>query len=219
MSDIDSGPQVHAVTRELRDVERDGEPMKAVVATQTYADPIADVWDALTTPERLARWFAPVSGDFRLGGRFQIEGNAEGEVLTCEEPHTLAITWEFNGGVSWVDVVLAEVDGGTRLTLTHTAPPIPGFWDTYGPGAVGIGWDLALLGLALHLPDPERDTRAEALATWEGGDDYRAFVDGTAASWAAAARTAGVDAEVAAGWEAATAAFYKGEEAPPEGGS
>jgi hypothetical protein len=30
-----------------------------------YDAPIADVWDACTDPERIARWFLPVSGDLR----------------------------------------------------------------------------------------------------------------------------------------------------------
>ena len=31
---------------------------------------IDDVWDACTNPERIPRWFLPVSGDLRLGGRY-----------------------------------------------------------------------------------------------------------------------------------------------------
>ena len=31
-----------------------------------------DLWEALTSAERIPRWFAPVSGDLRLGGRFQV---------------------------------------------------------------------------------------------------------------------------------------------------
>ena len=37
--------------------------------------------DALTDPERIGRWFLPISGDFRLGGRYQFEGNAGGKIL------------------------------------------------------------------------------------------------------------------------------------------
>ena len=44
------------------------------------------MWDACTDPERIGRWFLPVSGDLRLGGRYQLEGNAGGEILRCEPP-------------------------------------------------------------------------------------------------------------------------------------
>ncbi|KAM3558191.1 hypothetical protein ARSEF4850_004727 [Beauveria asiatica] len=37
----------------------------------------AALWDALTKPERLATWFAPVSGGLRTNGRY-ITGNASG---------------------------------------------------------------------------------------------------------------------------------------------
>ena len=40
----------------------------------------------------------------------------------------------------------------TRLTLEHIAHEDEEglkFWDQFGPGAVGVGWDLALLGLAV----------------------------------------------------------------------
>lgn len=53
----------------------------AVSLTRTYDADVDDVWDALTNPERLPRWFSPVTGDFRVGGAYQIEGNAGGQIL------------------------------------------------------------------------------------------------------------------------------------------
>ena len=44
------------------------------------------MWDAVTSAERIPRWFLPISGDLRLGGRYQLEGNAGGEVLECAPP-------------------------------------------------------------------------------------------------------------------------------------
>src|SRR5689334_14709983 len=98
--------QVGAVSRALESTERDGAPARVLSATRTYPAPAADVWDALTDPDRIARWFLPVSGDLRLGGRYQLEGNAGGTVETCDPPHSLALTWEFAGDVSWVAVTL-----------------------------------------------------------------------------------------------------------------
>ena len=62
---------------------------------RTYDAPIEDVWDALTNPERIGRWFLPISGDYRLGGRYQFEGNAGGEILDCERPHRLRVSWVY----------------------------------------------------------------------------------------------------------------------------
>ena len=56
--------------------------------------PIEDVWDACTTAERIGRWLMPVSGDLRrLGGKYQLEGNAGGEIVSCEPPRLLRVTW------------------------------------------------------------------------------------------------------------------------------
>ena len=107
--------------------------------------------DALTNPERIPRWFLPVSGDLRLGGRYQLEGNAGGEITACDPPHHLALTWEFGGEVTSVDVRLAEEPGGgTRLRLEHAGHVDDERWAEFGPGAVGVGWDLGLLGLDQH---------------------------------------------------------------------
>jgi uncharacterized protein YndB with AHSA1/START domain len=120
---------------------------------RTYDTTVADVWDAVTNGERIPRWFLPIEGDLRLGGHHQLQGNASGEVIACDPPTHLAVTWEFGGAVSWADVHLADdPDGGARLRLEHVAL-VEGIdiWDQFGPGAVGIGWGLALFGLAEHL--------------------------------------------------------------------
>jgi uncharacterized protein YndB with AHSA1/START domain len=150
METIDITTHLGAIHREVRDVERDGRPARAVVAARTYDTDIDDLWSCVTDPERLPRWFLPVTGDLRVGGRYQTEGNAGGTILACEPPTHLSLTWEFGGDVTWVEVHLSAADGGTHLRLEHTAHPGP-HWDQFGPGAVGIGWELALLGLAAHL--------------------------------------------------------------------
>ena len=62
-------------------------------SSERYDSPIEDVWEALTTPERISRWFLPISGDYRLGGRYQLEGNAGGEILECDRPHRFRVSW------------------------------------------------------------------------------------------------------------------------------
>ena len=156
MTDFRHTPADHlgTVTREIRDGERDGVPLRVLVVERDFAAGAGDVWSAVTSPDRIPRWLAPVTGEFRVGGRFQVENNAGGEVLACDAPTHLAITWEFGGHTSWVDVTLTEDDGHTRLSLEHSAPVTPEMWEQFGPGAVGIGWEMMLMGVAEHLEDP-----------------------------------------------------------------
>ena len=117
--------------------------------------------DAVTNGERIPRWFLPVSGEFELGGRYQLEGNAGGVITACERRSHFAVTWEFGNDVSWVEVRCSDDGaGGGRLTLTHTRQ-VSEHWEEYGPGAVGVGWDLGLPGLAIHLAQP-----AEPISPW-----------------------------------------------------
>src|SRR5437667_221963 len=79
--------------------------------------PLGDVWDACTNPERIARWFLPVSGDLREGGSYQLEGNAGGRIERCDPPHGFTATWEWGGNVSWIELRLREAnDGGEGVT-------------------------------------------------------------------------------------------------------
>ena len=148
-----------AVQRSLSFLERDGQSASAVTLSRTYATTVADLWDAVTSGERIPRWFAPVSGALELGGRYQVEGNAGGTVTGCEPLSSFAQTWEFGGDVSWVEVHLsADGTDGAVLTLTHTAI-LSEHWDTYGPGAVGVGWEMGFLGLASISPNRQRQSR------------------------------------------------------------
>ncbi len=69
---------IGADVREVGGREHEGRTARVVVATRSYDTTIEDVWDALTNAERIPRWFLPVTGDFRPGGRYQFEGNAGG---------------------------------------------------------------------------------------------------------------------------------------------
>ena len=200
-----------AVRRSLTTVARDGEQMRLLTVERTFDAAPDEVWSALTDAERIHRWFMPVSGDLRPGGTFQLEGNAHGEVLECVPPERLAVTWVHgDGATSWVDVTLRPTDAGTLLQLDHTAPVDPALWDQFGPGAVGIGWEMGLLGLALHLTDPTAVPRDQT----EGSPELTELVRGSSEGWAEASTAAGTPAEEArAAAERVTAAYT----APPEG--
>ena len=183
-----------AVTRELRAGERDGAPTKIAVARREYATDPADLWNALTDPQRIPRWFLPISGDLSVGGRYSFEGNASGVVESCDAPNRFAITWEMMGEPSWLSITLTPAAGGTTLELVHEAHVPEEFWGVYGPGAVGIGWDGALMGLALHL-ESGAAVDPELAMTLPFTDEGRAFYRAAADGWTDAAIAAGEDAE------------------------
>ena len=85
---VDVLGQLGAVSRGLRTEVIDGERSNVQTLEQTYPSPVADVWDAVTDPARIARWFMPVSGELELGGTYQLEGNANGTILECEPPNS-----------------------------------------------------------------------------------------------------------------------------------
>ncbi|MGB2555488.1 SRPBCC family protein [Cellulosimicrobium cellulans] len=183
---------------------------RVITLERTYPADVEDVWDAVTDPERIPRWFLPVTGDLRVGGTYQVEGNAGGEIRACEAPRLLRLTWVMGPPTpkdsSVVEVRLAPApDGGTTLTLEHTAVVPPEMWDQFGPGAVGVGWDGALLGLGLHL-DGGATLDPEAVL---GSPELRAFNVASSEAWGAALAAAdGLDADDVAARVAATTAFY-----------
>lgn len=209
---FDLAAHLGAMHREVRNLERDGQPAKAVVASRVYDTTAADLWDALTRPERIRRWFAPVTGELRLGGRYQVEGNAGGTITACEPERSIALTWEFGGITSWVNLRLLPEAGGTRLELEHVAHLSP-HWDQYGPGAVGVGWDLSFMGLSRHLAEPDADLPAEAVAGWGETQEAKDFMRSASDDWGRAAIGSGEDRDHALKAAEATRRFYTGE--PP----
>jgi hypothetical protein len=107
--------------------------------------------------------------------------------------------------VSEVELRLAATgDGATTLELEHTAIVPDDRWDEYGPGAVGVGWDGGMLGLALHL----RGGSIEDPAAWQLSDEGRAFHTRSSEAWGAANVAAGADPAAAARAVESTTTFY-----------
>jgi uncharacterized protein YndB with AHSA1/START domain len=196
---IDPIKQTDAVSREV-DEATDGH---TVVLTRRYDGEPADVWDACTNAERIPRWFLPVSGELHEGGRYQLQGNAGGTIERCNPPTELAITWEFGGQVSRVQLRLsADGQGGTVLRLAHTVPD-DAKWQEFGPGAVGPGWDLTLLGLASHVGDIE-----SAGPTWMRSPDGVRFLNLVSSGWRQAQLASGADVRAAEAAAERTLAFW-----------
>jgi uncharacterized protein YndB with AHSA1/START domain len=179
-----------------------------VTVSRAYATDAADLWAACTEPERIARWFLPVSGELRLGGRYQLEGNAGGTITACDPPRSFDATWEYGGGTSWIEVRVEPDGDGARFTLAHIAHVDDDHWRTYGPGAAGIGWDLGLLGLAAHVEGG--GVAPEQAEAWSTSDEGREFITRTGRAWAVADTQAGLDPADADARADRTIAFYTG---------
>ncbi|WP_135459563.1 SRPBCC family protein [Mycobacterium sp. DL99] len=192
---IDVQHQLNAVRRSVGRKTFEAREARVVSVSQTYDTDAADLWDACTSIERIPRWFLPVTGDMQLGGRFQLEGNASGEVLSCDPPRTFTTTWEAMGATSWVEVTITPA-GEDRATFTldhimHSGDDDE-FWLQFGPGAVGVGWDSALLGLAGYLSAGGRITPEEG-AAWAAGEEGRGFMTSASELWYQADLAAGED--------------------------
>src|SRR5262249_1898944 len=106
-----------------------------IVTTREFDAPIELVFDVLTKPEHVSKWFAPFTDevtecsiDLRVGGTYHIvfvtedgtECSFRGTYLEVEPPTRTVATWLFEG---WPDadavesVDLHEADGVTRLTM------------------------------------------------------------------------------------------------------
>ena len=211
--DFDVQGHLDAVNRSVSSLERGGQPAREVTLSRTYPTIVEDLWDAVTNSQRIPRWFLPISGKLEPGGRYQLEGNAGGVITACERPAHLALTWEFGEDVSWVELRLSvDRAGGARLTLTHTAH-LSEHWGDYGPGAVGVGWELGLLGLAMHLTQPSEPKPDDA--TFAASQFGKAFITGSSKGWGQAAVAAGADPVAAGAAARRTTAFYTGESAEP----
>ncbi len=207
---IDVTHQISAVRRTVGSRVLEAGEARVVTVAQTYDASLEDVWDACTNAERIPRWFLPVEGDLRPGGRYQLRGQAGGTIERCDPPTSFAATWEYGDEVSWIELRLtAEGDERTRFELEHVAHVDDERWAQFGPGAVGIGWDLALLGLVLHLASGDT-VDPEAVAAWTASDDGRAFIVGSSRGWRDASVADGTDPAAADAAEAGSTGFYTG---------
>jgi len=212
---LDVVQQINAVSRRVGTRVFGPGEARIVTLTQTYAADQDDVWDACTNPERIPRWFLPVTGELKLGGRYQLEGNAGGTIERCDPPKSFFVTWEFGEQTSWLEIrIVPEVEGKTRLELEHIAP-VDDMWNQYGPGAVGAGWDGALLGLTLHLSEGNPSVTPETAAEWAMSAEGIQFMTESVERWYAADVASGRDEQTARAAADRVKAAYTTPPEPP----
>ena len=109
---------------------------------QTWETDAADLWDAVTDPERLARWFAPIVGTPAVGGEFGIhfdDGDVPGmTLLSCDPGRGFTFVWPMESGPTEVRVeVHPATPTSSTLVLTHRllsrakAPEYGAGWTAY----------------------------------------------------------------------------------------
>lgn len=216
---IDVTEQINAVERTVGSRTLPAGEARVITVSQTYKTDIDELWNICTDPERIPRWFLPISGELKVGGRYQFEGNAGGTIERCEKPDFFSATWEYGDQASWIEVRLTAQPSGTRFELQHIAQVDDDLWAQYGPGAVGVGWDSGLLGLAGYLSSEAAVTPEDA-AAWTMSDEGRLFMTLSSRAWCEASVAAGTDETAAqAAADRVTAAYTAAPEegeTPPE---
>lgn len=130
----------------------------AVRVEDVYDTDIDDLWAACTTPERLARWIAQVSGGLHEGGTvhavFTSTWNGPARIEVCDAPHHLLLTTEpGTEDEGQLEAWLTPVGSQTKLVVEERGLPV---------GSLhfhGAGWQVHLedLGRSLANDGPAHD--------------------------------------------------------------
>jgi uncharacterized protein YndB with AHSA1/START domain len=209
---IDVNHQINAVRRTVGTRVLEAGEAKVVTVSQSYPTDPDDLWHACTNIERIPRWFLPISGELNVGGSYQLEGHANGTILTCDPPKNFTATWEYGGNVSWIDVsISSEGPDRAKLVVEHIGDVDDENWREFGPGAVGMGWDSMLLGLAIHLGTGESIDPSFG-QQWTGTEDGRRFLTLSGEDWYTANVALGEDPAAARALADRCLEAYLGEE-------
>lgn len=176
------------------------------LVTELHA-PIDQVWTAVSEASSISTWFVPVTGELQRGGSYELEGNASGQILDCDAQRSFRISWVMGRGpYSEMELKVTPVGPSlTMLEIDHIAVVDPQMMETYGPGSVGVGWDLTLLSLKQFLQGvPSGLGHAPSPA------ESAPLITSSSESWAKAWSVLGVDPEKAAQAAANTTALYTG---------
>jgi uncharacterized protein YndB with AHSA1/START domain len=208
---IDYADEIDAVHREVGPEPTEPGRGRTVLLRRVYGNEVKDVWDACTNPERISGWLLPATGDLRVGGAFRLEGSAHGTILRCEPLRMFRLTWAYGRGAadfggSEVEVRLTDGgDGRTVFELEQTTAYDRDTWDEFGPGLSGVGWDLLVLELTLHLRGEVRDATP---SPWQVSPDAARFIERSSRAWGVANEDAGASPADAATAMHNTTSFY-----------
>jgi uncharacterized protein YndB with AHSA1/START domain len=131
----------------------------AVRVEDVYNTDIADLWSAITEPDRLARWIATVKGDLRVGGivetRFTSTWEGPGRIDVCEPPNHLLITMEpGTDDEAVIEAVLTAEGERTRLVIEERGLPLDVLYKH------GAGWQAHIEDLGRYLAGGQSNWKA-----------------------------------------------------------
>jgi uncharacterized protein YndB with AHSA1/START domain len=138
------------MTRILGSMRRIDEKRGAVRMEDVYATDIADLWSAITEPDRLARWIATVEGDLRVGATVQTHFTSTwegpGRIDVCDAPTHLVVTMEpGTDDEAVIEAVLTAEGERTRLVVEERGLPLDVLYKH------GAGWQAHIEDLGRHL--------------------------------------------------------------------
>ena len=144
------------------------------------------------TSSRIPRWFLPIAGDLASAASTSWTATRTGPILTCDPPREFTATWECGDDVSWIEVRITSEDAHRSRFELHHISHVDDHWEQFGPGAVGMGYDGALVGLTIHLATGEAvDPRP--VKEWMASEDGRRFMKLSGEAWYEANMAAGAD--------------------------
>jgi uncharacterized protein YndB with AHSA1/START domain len=136
-----------------------------------YDTDVDDLWEALTDPERLRRWYAVVEGDLRPGGEFRTyiadaDIESTGRVEVCDPPRRLLLTTRETDESYQRGQGVPPFDGAIEATLTSDGDQTVLVIEVRGMpldkvAFYGAGWQIHAENLAGYIAGRERgDTEA-----------------------------------------------------------
>jgi len=122
----------------------------AVRVEDVYDTEIHDLWEACTTPDRLARWIAEVSGDLREGGIVQAiftsTWSGPARIDVCDAPHHLLLTTQPGmADEAQLEAWLTTEGSRTKLVVEERGLPVDSLH------FYGAGWQVHLEDLRRSL--------------------------------------------------------------------
>ncbi|MDN5764843.1 MAG: SRPBCC domain-containing protein [Humibacillus sp.] len=138
----------------------------AVRVEDVYDTDIDDLWEACTTPERLARWIATVAGDLQLGETvhavFTSTWAGPVRIEACDAPHHLLLTMEPGADdETQLEAWLTSEESRTKLVVEERGLPLDKLH------FYGAGWQV-------HLEDLGRSVASDSPAHVGGWSEQAA---------------------------------------------
>ena len=208
-------PLADAVSRTV-ETRRDADRVHLMLALSAPMDtPPANLWSLLADPALFATWYTLPRGDFREGGLLTTDSGAQGRILDVEAPHRVRLNWSRRGATGPLEIrVDPQDDGSSEFTLLRTLTVSAERFDTDGPGAIALPWDVLVDRLARRTGSWGRPQQLvlPSVDAWMRTQEAQGAVRAWAIRWAAAALADGAAEDTARRGEQVTASLYSRSE-------